>query len=769
MNVLVVGSGGREHAIVWKLSQSKKVSKIFCCPGNAGIAEIADCQNIRPDNFHALAEFAKANDIAFTVIGPEAPLVDGIVDFFEKLGLKCFGPKRDAAILEGSKSFTREFLARHNIPSAKFAVFENAADAIGYVEKHGAPVVVKADGLAAGKGVVVCESKRQAVDAIRSMMDEKAFGKSGEKILLEEKLEGEEASILAFCDGKTVVPMVSSQDHKRALDNDLGPNTGGMGAYAPAPVVSSEVLKKTVGKILEPCVKGMAEEGREYRGILYAGLMIKNGEPKVIEFNCRFGDPETQAVLPLMKSDLLEAMLACSDGRLGTEQIEWKNEASACVVLASGGYPGKYETGKEIFGLNEVKRIKGVVVFHAGTAFSENGKAVSNGGRVLGVTATAPNIRESVQLAYKGVSLVEFDGMHFRKDIGWRALPKGEKIVVSYKDAGVDIDSGNKAKGEIKRLARRTFNKNVLVDVGAFGGTYSAMGLKKFSHPVLVASTDGVGTKMKVAAMLGKWDSVGEDLVNHSVNDILCLNARPLFFLDYIAANAFDAGTISEIMRGISKACLENGVALIGGETAAMPGVYVEGEFELAGTIVGAVEKNSIFSPEKISCGDALIGIASSGLHTNGYSLARKILFEKMGLGVHGRVDGVDGTIGSALLAVHKSYLKPVNALSKKVKIKGLAHITGGGFYENIPRILPKGIAAEIKKRSWNIPALFEVLRREGNLPDEEFFRTFNAGIGIVAVVGAKDAEKAVKLLEGAGEKAFVIGKTVKGSGVRIT
>lgn len=764
-----MGSGGREHAIVWKLLQSKKVSRVFCCPGNAGIAEIAECHDIQPGNFRALAEFARANDVGLTVVGPEGPLVEGITDFFEKLGLKCFGPKKDAAILEGSKAFTREFLKRHNIPSAKFAVFENAKDAIAHVEKHGVPIVVKADGLAAGKGVVVCESKAQAIAAIKDMLEEKSFGRSGEKILLEEKLEGEEASILAFCDGKTVMPMVSSQDHKRVFDNDIGPNTGGMGAYAPAPVVSDAVLKKAVEKILVPAVKGMAAEGREYRGILYAGLMIKGGEPKVIEFNCRFGDPETQVVLPLMKSDLLDALLACVDGTLDKEKIEWKNEASACVIMASGGYPGRYETGKEISGLADAARHRNVMVFHAGTAFSGTGRIVSNGGRVLGVTAVAPELKESIRMAYGAVSVIDFENAHFRKDIGWRALPKGEKIAITYRDAGVDIDSGNKAKEEIKRLVRQTFDKNVLVDIGAFGGAYSAKDLKKFSHPVLVSSTDGVGTKLKVAALMGKWDTVGEDLVNHSVNDILCLNAKPLFFLDYIASSGFDAEAITGIVRGLSGACKKNGLALVGGETAAMPGTYVEGEFDLAGTIVGVVEKDSIFVPEKISAGDSLVGIASSGLHTNGYSLARKIFFEKMGLNVHSRPSGLNESVGSALLCVHKSYLVPVGQVSKKVKIMGIAHITGGGFYENIPRILPKGIGAEIRKGSWPVPALFEILRSEGGLPDEEFFRTFNAGIGLVLVVRAKDAEKAVKLLEQSGEKAFVIGKTVKGKGVKIT
>jgi len=388
--------------------------------------DVAENIPIEAENIFALKEFALKHKIDLTVVGPEGPLSNGIVDEFNSAGLKCFGPSKEAALIESSKSFTRGLLKKYGIPSAEYAVFSNPQDAISYVKKNGVPIVVKADGLAAGKGVVVCETEKQAIDAINSMLVEKAFGKSSSKILLEEKLEGEEASILAFCDGKNVVPMVSSQDHKRVFDKDLGSNTGGMGAYSPAPIVSEKLMEKIVETILKPTVKAMALEGRTYKGVLYAGLMIDGEKVSVLEFNARFGDPETQVVLPRLDSDLVLIMLACIEGKLNGISIDWKKDAACCVVMASGGYPGYYEKGKKISGLNEVKKLENAMVFHAGTKkIGED--IVSNGGRVLNVVGLGSTIKNSIDAAYNAVSKISFEKMHYRKDIGFRALRKMKK------------------------------------------------------------------------------------------------------------------------------------------------------------------------------------------------------------------------------------------------------------------------------------------------------------------------------------------------------
>ena len=424
-NVLIVGSGGREHALAWKLAQSKNAGRIFIAPGNAGTATVGQNVEIGVNDFGKIAEFALKEKIGLVVVGPEEPLVNGIVDFLAEKGIHAFGPSKAAAIIEGSKIFTRDLLKKYGIPSAEYAAFENPSEAKAYLREKGAPIVVKADGLAAGKGVIVCETEEDAERAIEKVLVEKSFGSAGSKVVLEEKLVGEEASYLAFTDGKTVVPMASSQDHKRVFDNDAGPNTGGMGAYSPAPVVTEKIEREVLEKIMRPTIEAMKKDGREYRGVLYAGLMITKDGPKVLEFNARFGDPETQVILPRLESDLLPVLFSCIDGTLAKQKVRWSKSACCCVVMASGGYPGSYEKGKEIFGLEKAAKLKGAVVFHAGTRL-ENGKVVSSGGRVLGVTALGGTIKQGIANAYKAVSRVSFEKAHFRKDIGQKALEKGK-------------------------------------------------------------------------------------------------------------------------------------------------------------------------------------------------------------------------------------------------------------------------------------------------------------------------------------------------------
>lgn len=422
MKVLVIGGGGREHAIVWKLSQSRHVDKIYCMPGNAGIAEIAECIDVNND-FEALLDFVKYEWIDLTIVGPEAPLSKGIVDLFEKEGRRIIGPNREASRLEASKVFAKDFMRRYGIPTAQYKVFTSYVHAEDYVRFKGAPIVVKADGLAAGKGVFVAKTIDEATDALRLIMKEKIFGDAGDRVVIEDCLEGEEASFMAFCDGTTVIPMVSSQDHKRVFDNDEGPNTGGMGAYSPAPVITEEIEETVMKKIMIPAIRGMRAEGIKYKGILYAGLMIKDGLPYVLEFNCRFGDPETQPVLSRLETDLVDISFAIIEERLSEIEIKWRPDASVCVVLASKGYPGKYDKGKIITGLDKLKGTDDLFIFHAGTAY-KNGNIVTAGGRVLSVTALGKDIAEARKRAYNAIEKINFEGMHFRKDIGLKALKR---------------------------------------------------------------------------------------------------------------------------------------------------------------------------------------------------------------------------------------------------------------------------------------------------------------------------------------------------------
>ena len=426
MNVLVIGSGGREHALVWKISQSRRVKKVYCAPGNPGIAALAEPVNLKATDIDGLSRFALAHAIDLTVVGPEQPLASGLADAFEHHGLAVFGPSRRAAELEWSKAFAKDFMARHGIPTASHVTFTHDQHdrARAYLATCGLPVVVKADGLAAGKGVVVCGSRDEAASAYSEMVDRKAFGDAGTTVVVEEFLQGVEASVFAVTDGIDHLLLAPAQDHKRALDNDRGKNTGGMGAYAPASMITDEVRAQVEREVIIPTLRGMASEGRPYRGCLYVGLMLTAQGPKVVEFNCRFGDPETQVVLPVYDGDLFEILFAASASRLGKVKMPATGSvrgSAACVVLASGGYPDAYQTGYEIHGLERAAQIAGVTTFHAGTATRDN-HLVTAGGRVLGVTAVAVDLTQAIDRAYLAVAEIRFEGMHYRRDIGRRAL-----------------------------------------------------------------------------------------------------------------------------------------------------------------------------------------------------------------------------------------------------------------------------------------------------------------------------------------------------------
>jgi phosphoribosylamine--glycine ligase len=420
MKVLVIGGGGREHVISWKIKKSRFVNKVYCAPGNAGIADVATCVDIQPGDIDSLLDFAMEKKIDLTVVGPEAPLADGIVDRFQKKGLKIFGPTKGAAQLESSKSFAKYIMEKYHIPTARSETFTDLKKAAKYIKETGGPLVVKVDGLAAGKGAFPCEDELEALKVLKEI-EGGLFERAGGKVLIEEYLYGEEASILAFSDGKQVLPLESAQDHKRIFDDDKGPNTGGRGAYSPAPVISDDIASRVYDEILVPTIKGMAAEGLPYKGILYAGLMITEEGPKVIEYNCRFGDPEAQAVIPRMATDFIRPLLASCDGTLDKVKFRWSKNSCLCVVLASGGYPGSYEKGKEIKGLDMISDLENIFIFHAGTRMDEDGKVITSGGRVLGICGMGPTIKESIKLTYQAVKKVKFDDHFYRKDIGKKA------------------------------------------------------------------------------------------------------------------------------------------------------------------------------------------------------------------------------------------------------------------------------------------------------------------------------------------------------------
>lgn len=417
MKILVVGGGGREHALVWKLAQSPRVEKIYCAPGNGGISKLAECVPIKATDIEAVVRFSKETAIDLVVVAPDDPLVAGMVDALEEAGIRAFGPRKNAAVLEGSKAFSKELMKKYRIPTASYEIFENSGEAIEYLKTQKYPSVVKADGLALGKGVIIAQDFEEAREAVKSIMEDKVFGSAGSKVVIEEFMTGPEVSVLAFTDGKTVIPMVSAQDHKRALDNDQGLNTGGMGTFSPSRIYTADIDQFCMENIFKPTIDAMNKEGREFKGILFFGLMLTPEGPRVLEYNARFGDPETQVVLPRLENDLLEIFEAILDEKLDTLDIRWRDNAAVCVILASGGYPEGYETGYEMSGLDSFDADGDIILYHAGTKLVE-GKYLTNGGRVLGVTALADNLDAAIKKAYEAVRKISFKDMHYRRDIG---------------------------------------------------------------------------------------------------------------------------------------------------------------------------------------------------------------------------------------------------------------------------------------------------------------------------------------------------------------
>lgn len=759
--VLVLGSGAREHALAWKVAQSTHVESVLVAPGNPGCETLdkVKTQALNINDNSAVTIYCLENNVNLVVVGPEAPLANGLSDSLHQAGIKCFGPTRDAAQLESSKEFAKRFMDRHGISTAPWRSFSNSELAKKFVNSASEPhLVVKASGLAAGKGVIVAKSRNEACDAVDALMNEKVCGSAGDVIVVEELLGGEEVSILAFTDGHTVALMPPARDYKRLGDGDTGPNTGGMGAYCPCQLVDKALMADIKQNIIEKAIKGMEKDGVPFVGVLYAGLMLTKNGPQVLEFNCRFGDPEAEVILPLLNTDLYLIMLACVSGTLDTCLVEWKTSISAVgIVMASRGYPSSAEKGQEITGWQAVESA-GMLLFQAATKKVGNG-LVTNGGRVLVVVACGSQQSEALANVLEGVSKIKFSGAQYRTDIASNVFSGSTPPVPSltYSASGVSIDDGEKLVDLIRPLAAMSHIPGVMGSVGSFGGLFD-LASYNFKDPILVSGTDGVGTKLTVASALRHHSKIGIDLVAMCVNDVLVHGAKPLFFLDYFACGKLNVQLARDVVAGVVEGCQQAGCALLGGETAEMPGMYSNEDYDVAGFAVGIVERNCLLPQATIQPNDVIIGIGSSGVHSNGFSLIRKIV-QRTGLQYTDSAPfNPEQTLGQALLTATRIFTKSVLPIMSCGIVKGAAHITGGGLLQNVPRVLPKNLGAKLDAQHWSVPAIFGWLAQAGNVTETEMLKTFNCGIGMALVVDPRQVDEVLKLLSRAGEKAWRIG-----------
>ncbi|KAI0873076.1 phosphoribosylamine--glycine ligase [Hypoxylon argillaceum] len=777
LRVLLIGNGGREHAIAWKLSQSPLVESIIAVPGNGGTATCSKTTNntsVSTEDFPALLDLARKNNINFVVPGPEAPLVAGAVDFFEDAGIKCFGPSKAAASMEGSKTFSKDFMKKYNIPTAAYENFSDYEKARQYLDTVQHDVVIKASGLAAGKGVIIPTTKDEAHRALKDIMLNKEFGSAGDEVVIEEFLTGDELSILTFSDGYTIKSLPPAQDHKRIGEGDTGLNTGGMGCYAPTNIATPELVAQIDRDIIKPTIDGMRKDEMPFKGILFTGLMITSSGAKVLEYNVRFGDPETQTVLPLLSddTDLAKIMLACSKGHLDSVSINIKNEFSTTVVVSAGGYPESYAKGDEITIQTPPPAVN---IFHAGTKLAD-GKLQTAGGRVIAASATArESLRAAVDKAYEGVKHIQFKDMYYRKDIAHRAFkPTADtKEALTYAQAGVSIDAGNQLVERIRTAVRSTRRPGADAEIGGFGGEVDlAKAGFTGNAPVMVGAIDGVGTKLMIAQATGDHRTVGIDLVAMNVNDLVVQGAEPLMFLDYFGCSRLAPEVAAQFVESVAAGCREARCALVGGETAEMPGMYRDDDYDAAGAAIGAMlPRNRLPRLDAMRPGDVLLGLASSGVHSNGFSLVRRILarenlaysapapWASSSPSSSSSSSGTAPTVGESLLTPTRIYVRAV--LKALPHLKGLAHITGGGLTENVPRTLPPHLAAEIDVAAWALPPVFRWLRAAGNVQPAEMARTFNTGIGMVAVVAAEEVDAATQALREEGETVHTIGRLV--------
>ena len=776
LRILVVGSGGREHALAWKLARSPSVDVVHVAPGNGGTqADNIVNVDISADDFTALVAHAKKHGLNLVVIGPEVPLVAGIKDFFTAVGIRCFGPTKNAARMEGSKAFSKDFMQRHGIPTAAYRSFSDYESAREYLESIKHDVVIKADGLAAGKGVIIPQTKQEAYDALKQIMVAREFGAAGSQVVIEEFLEGEELSVLSFSDGYTIRSLPPAQDHKRINDGDQGPNTGGMGCYAPTLVASRELIAQIDREIVQPTIDGMRRERMSFVGMLFTGLIITKNGPKVLEYNVRGGDPEIQTLLPLLSddTDLADVMLACTTQELDAVELKIESKFAATVVASAEGYPGAYVRNRPI----TLHQPPGNThIFHAGT-IKDGKQLISIGGRVIASTATATTLEEAVAKAYKGMDTIKFQGMHYRKDIAHRAFERKaeeqgpETGAMTYASAGVSIDAGNDLVSLIKPFVKATSRPGADAVIGGFGGAFD---LTKAGYnvksPTIIGAIDGVGTKLKIAYATNIHDTVGIDLVAMNVNDLVVQGAKPFMFLDCYTCSVLDIAIAGDFVRGVAKGCQVADCVLVGGETAEMPGLLSGTEYDVVGAAIGAIDipagKKILPDEESMVEGDVLLGLASNGVHSNGFSLVRRIV-EKMHL-AYSDIAPWDSetTVGKSLLTPTRIYVVPLLKAVERDLIKGMAHITGGGLTENVPRMLPKHLAAEIDVSMWARPEIFSWLQMAGKVSHVEMSRTFNNGIGMVLVVSNVAAGEVKKVLEAEGETVFKIGQLVERKGM---
>nr|XP_012136821.1 PREDICTED: trifunctional purine biosynthetic protein adenosine-3 isoform X1 [Megachile rotundata] len=773
--VLIIGGGGREHVIAWKLSQSPHVNKIYVSPGNSGIALLNKVSLIKlnvKDN-KEIAQWSKENGVNLVVVGPEEYLANGLADELKNVGISCFGPQKAASRIEADKYWAKEFMDRHKIPTARWKGFVDAEEAKKFVINAPFPaLVIKASGLAAGKGVIVAKDQQEACKAIDEILTDKKFGSAGESVVVEELLEGEEVSVLAFTDGKTVVPMAPAQDHKRIFNGDKGPNTGGMGAYCPCSLLNKTDYDAVKSNVLQKTIDGLRDEQIPFIGVLYAGLMLTRDGPKVLEFNCRFGDPETQVVLPLLKSDLFTIMKACCEGSLVESQVIWQEGVFAVgVILASRGYPASSSKGQVITGVDNILNKPNHFVFHSGTSISPEGELLTNGGRVLITVSLAPSLALAAAKATYAAQSISFEGKQFRTDIAHKGIARSilHHGKLTYKSSGVDIAAGDSLVSAIKPVTSSTQRLGTLGSIGSFGGLFDVKAAG-YKDPILVSGTDGVGTKLKLAFECNKHDTIGIDLVAMCVNDVLAHNAEPLFFLDYFACGKLNVDVARNVISGVSEGCKRAGCSLIGGETAEMPDMYSSGEYDLAGFAVGAVERNNLLPrTNDIEEGDIVIGLPSSGVHSNGFSLVRKIL--KLANKKYSDIAPFsknNRTIGDELLEPTKVYVKGVIPVLRTNLVKAFAHITGGGLTENIPRVLPENMGVVLDATTWEIQPIFGWLAAVGGISKEEMLKTFNCGIGAILICSSKHKNEVLLKLQAENPKVIGYTSSYKDSKIRV-
>ena len=772
LRILLIGNGGREHALAWKLSLSPRVSRIFVAPGNGGTAQgLAKVSNvaIAVDDFVGLVDFARNSHVNLVAPGPEVPLVLGLTDYFKNsIPISVFGPSKAAARLEGSKIYAKDFMHRYGIPTARYHTFDDYQVARQHIDEVRYDIVIKATGLAAGKGVVIPASKHEAEDALKKMMLDRIYGDAGDEVVIEEFLEGEEVSLLTFCDGYTTRSLPVSQDHKRVGEGDRGLNTGGMRAYPPAPEATPEIIAE-MHEIAQTTIDAMRRsEGYPFVGLLFTGFMITKDGPRVLEYNVRFGDPETQTVLPLMskETDLAEIMVACTEGKLDSIQFQMRPGSSVTVVAAAEGYPESYKKGDFISMDQSHELSKDDHIFHAGTAL-ENKSLKTAGGRVLAATSTAESLEKALNQAYRIIESINWPGKHYRKDIAHRAIaafnqsqPTSQKSGMTYAAAGVSISAGNELVERIKGHVKLTSRPGASSDLGGFGGVIDLAEAGYKETPLLVTGTDGVGTKLQIAQAMNKNDTIGIDLVAMNANDLVVQGAEPLYFTDVFSCGKLDVNVAEDVIKGVCDGCIQAGCALVGGETAEMAGLFSDNRYDIVGACSGAIARTRKLLPDKkgMKTGDTLLGLASSGCHSNGFSLIRKIL-EKSYLGFNDRAPwDKKQTVGLSLLTPTRIYVKPLLKLVDAHLVKGMAHITGGGLGENIPRMLPESLTAMLDASCWDCPPVFKWLKQAGSISDHEFARTFNTGLGMVLVVESTAVDEAKRILSESGEKVFLIG-----------